>query len=141
MKPHFILVCRLVGLLICVYSVLTTLSTLPLLFFNPVSLADRASRNAMSSLSTVFGGAMPPRLVSQEMLKMGNEIWLQYLITIVLSGVLPFIFGLYLLKSGKWFIQLAYPESAAREPTPQPASPPPYRPELDDRRYMPPSSR
>jgi hypothetical protein len=137
MKPHFILACRITGLIICVYSILITLWTLPFLFFNPLSLGG------LGDMSSIFGNSIMSRQLSQEMQKMSNQMWLKYLVTVILSGVLPFFFGIYLLKSARWFIHLAYPETPASEPNSQnPANiVPAYRPELDDRRYMPPSSR
>lgn len=72
-----------------------------------------------------------------------NDVWVGLLVSIFLSGILPFGFGFYLMKSGKWFIDLAYPESQKIETESDHSSstPKPFRPDPDDRRFMPPGSR
>ncbi|MDF3128831.1 hypothetical protein P0Y35_06460 [Kiritimatiellaeota bacterium B1221] len=113
-------------------------SALPMLFHRP----DFSS----ASLSSVFGNSSAMRQFAKEMGQLEKAMWWDILVLIVLSGVCPFLLGLYMMRSGAIFVKICYPDEGISDLTRSMSHPPESStvapdPAQDDRRYMPPEMR
>lgn len=146
MRDNFILACRIVGLILFAYALMVILQMLPMLFMRP-------------DMSQVLAA---PEWVSQTNLwkemvtatgKSTTYIWFWMLLNISLRGVIPLLFGLYLMVSGSLLINLCYPDKSGVSQTRKSSFSQEEESELDrvlhkredrkndDRKYMPPEMR
>ena len=138
MREKFTLICRATGFLIFCYSIMTILTTLSMLIMPP----DMEKMMGMSS--SYMGSEMMNQLLMSSK-SSAEYMWVYCLTTIALSGLIPLCFGLYLMVSGLFFIDLCYPVTTTSEHTTEPSlSFQPMEPHNDidnDRKFMPPEMR
>jgi len=138
MKQYFTLACRITGLLIFGYAVLTALTVIPMFFLRPETSQIIPQLPEMPD-------SLRQQLI-QSVDKSSAYLWTHLLTSLVFTSVLPMFFGLYLMKSGRWFIDFCYPEQQTIHTTPgfaPPTSPaiPQTAKKQDDRKYMPPGGK
>lgn len=131
MKQQFTLACRVSGLLIFSYGFLTALSMVPMFFMKP----------DMARMIPQFGNLI------QEMNTGADYYWVHMCLTIALVSVVPMLFGIYLMVSGRIFIDLCYPgnrsapSASSDELPPENPAPAPTAKREDESKYMPPGGR
>lgn len=135
MRDKFTLICRTTGFLIFCYSIMTILTTLSMLIMTP-------DMDKLISMPSSYMGAEMMNQLLMSSKSSAEYMWVYCLATIALSGLIPLCFGLYLMVSGYFFIDLCYPLSAPQENTMEPSiSFQPMKPHDDidnDRKFMPP---
>ena len=134
MREKFTLVCRATGFLIFCYSIMTILMTLSMLIMSP-------DMEKMIGVSSIYMGS---ELMNQLLMSSKSSAeyrWMYCLTTIALSGLIPMCFGLYLMVSGVFFIDLCCPLSTTSEQTTGQAYMEPHNDIGNDRKFMPPEVR
>jgi len=136
MREKFILVCRTTGFLIFCYSIMTILASLSMLIMPP-------DMEKMMGVPSSFLGSEVMNQLFMASQSSVEYMWVYCLTTIALGGLIPLCFGLYLMVSGLFFIDLCYPVSLSPELRTEPnLSFQPMETHNDnDRKFMPPEMR
>ncbi|MBN2702979.1 MAG: hypothetical protein JXR23_02110 [Pontiellaceae bacterium] len=134
MREKFTLWCRVIGMILACHSSITILTAVPMFFTKP-------DVGKLLPFASILGDSAIFKLTQS-----ANYMWGQMLLTVVLTGIVPLCLGIYMMKSGRFFINLCYPSngvaqgnaSAAGDPT---LDLPSKEAQNDDRRWMPPEMR
>ena len=137
MRERFTLACRIIGLVIFCFGLLTILAALPMLFMRP-----DVSRVMVAPEWMAETGLWKQTVEAAE--QSGKYWWAWALLAMGVSGVIPLCLGLYLMMSGRLIINLCYPEQrTVPEDRPLVEDPKPTSKSVakeDDRRFMPPGT-
>lgn len=137
MRERFTLACRIVGLVLFCYALVTILAALPMLFMRP-----DMSRVLVAPKWVAETGLWKQTVEAAE--QSGEYTWAWASLVIGVSGVIPLCLGLYLMISGRLIINLCYPEQETvpkeRPVVEDSKSTSERAAKEDDRRLMPPGT-
>lgn len=151
MRETFQLCSKVVGLILIVTGILLSLGQVPR-FLHPPEWAGWPGTSLSPFLPVSESGQKVIDVQKQWIEDISRTAWRRAALDLCLQGIVPILLGLYLLRSGDFFVRLAYPagdltapgseDRPARSPpesppgTPPPFPSPPEKP--TDRKYAPP---
>ncbi|MBN2684532.1 MAG: hypothetical protein JXR40_04590 [Pontiellaceae bacterium] len=135
MREKFTLWCRVIGMILACHSSITILTAVPMFFTKP-------DVGKLLPSASILGDTA----ILNQLTQSANYMWGHMLLTVVLTGIVPLCLGIYMMKSGRFFINLCYPSNgAALGNAPTAVDPtldlPSKEAKDDDRRWMPPEMR
>ncbi|MHC4744818.1 MAG: hypothetical protein ACYS8Z_23130 [Planctomycetota bacterium] len=139
MRERFVLACRIVGLVVFCAGLLYTAMSLRM-FVDRYDITRAMPPDALRDINRLTGGNF-----EKDVRHAQDYTWQWICVSFLVGSVAPLALGLYLMKSGRIFIKLCYPDEKAATARPLRAPPQTEAPEEtklpqspDDSKYMPP---
>ncbi len=138
MREKFELCCRVLGLAIFCWGVITALTTIPV-YFHQVK--------ADTFLPKVLLNSPEGRQLAEEANKAMSRTWVWVTVQLFLQGIAPILLGVYLMRSNNLFVRRCYPDASGPSPSEKIAelqlrlaasASPPSKEQKNDDRYAPP---
>ncbi len=108
MKEKFELCCKVLGLALFCWGVITALSTIPMYFHQ---------LKPDTFLPSILLNSPEGRQLAQEANRAASRTWAWATIQLLLQGITPTLLGLYLMRSNNIFVRRCYPEASGSKPS------------------------
>ncbi len=107
MRERFELHCKTIGLIIFCAGVYSSLSSLPLFLQKAPDITKMIPPSSLKTLAR-------PDIAGLQAIT--SYTWRYALMTLVLSGIVPILMGVYLMRSNNLFVHLCYPTPTGSPP-------------------------